>query len=31
MLPETVRYGVPFGPGNQWPKMCAGESGAALV
>ena len=31
MLLETVWYGVPFGPGNWWPKMCAGESGAALV
>ena len=31
MLPETVWYGVPFGPGNRWPKMCAGESGAVLV
>ena len=24
MLPETVRYGVPFGTGNRWPKMYGG-------
>ena len=22
MLPKNVRYGVPFGTGNWWPKMC---------
>ena len=31
MLLETVRYGVPFGPGNRWPKMCAGSQVQPLL
>ena len=28
MLLEKVWYGVPFGTGNQWPKMCVWGSQA---
>ena len=31
MLPDPLRYGVPFGTGNQWPKMSAEELSAAPV
>ena len=28
MLPETAQYGVPFGTGNRWLKMCMQRSQA---
>ena len=31
MLLKTVRYGVPFGTGNRWLKMCTQRSQAQLL